>query len=230
MPQAATSTTSSTRRWPESAPWSSSAQAWTPGPAASPAVHRSRRLEVDLPVNTERKTSRRGARAWRGAAHRSTWYPSTSNVTTSPPSSSRPATAPPTQTFFVMEGVTQYLTEDGAARHVRVPPWRRNGQQARVHLRPCRISSTATTCTAPQLLYKRFRQRQQLWKFGLDPDHVAAFVGEYGWQARRAGGRRLLHTALHQADRTQSVRNRSRARCLLHQHAQISMTVGTIIG
>jgi O-methyltransferase involved in polyketide biosynthesis len=32
------------------------------------------------------------------------------------------------------------------------------------------------------LLYKRFRQRQQVWKFGLDPGAVEAFVGEYGWR------------------------------------------------
>ena len=32
------------------------------------------------------------------------------------------------------------------------------------------------------LLYKRFRQRQQLWKFGLDPDEVAGFVDQYGWK------------------------------------------------
>ena len=32
------------------------------------------------------------------------------------------------------------------------------------------------------VLYKRFRQWQQIWKFGLDSDEVAAFVGQYGWQ------------------------------------------------
>jgi O-methyltransferase involved in polyketide biosynthesis len=32
------------------------------------------------------------------------------------------------------------------------------------------------------LLHKRFRQRQQVWKFGLDPGAVEAFVGEYGWR------------------------------------------------
>ena len=28
------------------------------------------------------------------------------------------------------------------------------------------------------LLYKRLRQRQQVWKFGLDPDDVADFVAD----------------------------------------------------
>ena len=38
------------------------------------------------------------------------------------------------------------------------------------------------------MLYKRFRQRQQVWKFGLDPDEVAAFVGEYGWRLVEQAG------------------------------------------
>jgi O-methyltransferase involved in polyketide biosynthesis len=33
-----------------------------------------------------------------------------------------------------------------------------------------------------KILYKRFRQRQQLWKFGVDPGAIEAFVGEYGWR------------------------------------------------
>ncbi len=37
-------------------------------------------------------------------------------------------------------------------------------------------------------LYKRFRQRRQVWRFGLDPDEVAAFIGEYGWQLLEQAG------------------------------------------
>ena len=29
--------------------------------------------------------------------------------------------------------------------------------------------------------YRRFREKQQVWKFGLKPDEVAGFIAEYGW-------------------------------------------------
>ena len=38
------------------------------------------------------------------------------------------------------------------------------------------------------LLYKRFRQRAQLWKFGLNPDEVAEFVDQYGWKLVEQAG------------------------------------------
>jgi O-methyltransferase involved in polyketide biosynthesis len=38
------------------------------------------------------------------------------------------------------------------------------------------------------ILYKRFRQRQQVWRFGLDPDEVSAFLAEYGWRLVEQAG------------------------------------------
>ena len=38
------------------------------------------------------------------------------------------------------------------------------------------------------VLYKRFRQRRQVWKFGFDPDDVAAFVADYGWRLVEQAG------------------------------------------
>jgi O-methyltransferase involved in polyketide biosynthesis len=38
------------------------------------------------------------------------------------------------------------------------------------------------------ILYERFRQRQQVWRFGLDPEQVSAFVAEYGWQLVEQAG------------------------------------------
>ena len=51
------------------------------------------------------------------------------------------------------------------------------------------------------ILYKRFRQRQQVWRFGLDPDEVSEFVGRIRLAARRTGGAGLLLAQLHSADR-----------------------------
>jgi len=47
------------------------------------------------------------------------------------------------------------------------------------------------------MLYKRFRQRQQVWCFGLDPDEVSKFVGRIRLAARRAGRARLFLAQLH---------------------------------
>jgi O-methyltransferase involved in polyketide biosynthesis len=33
-----------------------------------------------------------------------------------------------------------------------------------------------------QRLYHRFRQRQQLWRFGLQPEEVASFLDGHGWR------------------------------------------------
>jgi O-methyltransferase involved in polyketide biosynthesis len=43
-------------------------------------------------------------------------------------------------------------------------------------------------------LYRNVRQRRQLWHFGLQPDEVAAFLGEYGWRLiEQAGPDELVH-------------------------------------
>ena len=54
------------------------------------------------------------------------------------------------------------------------------------------------------ILYKRFRQRQQVWRFGLDPDDVSAFVAEYGWRLVEQAGPDYFLRQLHSADRPQS--------------------------
>jgi O-methyltransferase involved in polyketide biosynthesis len=41
-------------------------------------------------------------------------------------------------------------------------------------------------------LYRRFRQRQQLWQFGLAPQGVAAFLAGHGWQLAEQAGPDLI--------------------------------------
>lgn len=91
------------------------------------------------------------------------------------------------RTFFVLEGVTQYLTEDsvrgtfdflrGAAADSRL---------VFTYIRKDFIEGV--NMYDATILYKRFRQRKQLWKFGLDPGDVAAFVGQYGWRLVEQAG------------------------------------------
>ena len=64
----------------------------------------------------------------------------------------------------------------------------RAGQPAGLHLRPAGLHRRGEHVRRRQSLYKRFRQRQQVWQFGLDPDEVADFVAEYGWRLIEQAG------------------------------------------
>ena len=70
------------------------------------------------------------------------------------------------RTFFVWEGVTQYLTEDA----VRTTLAALQGAPAGSRLVFTYVRSDfidGTNMYGAKVLYKRFRQRQQVWKFGL---------------------------------------------------------------
>lgn len=85
------------------------------------------------------------------------------------------------RTFFIWEGVTQYLTEDAVRATLTALQGAPAGSRlVFTYIRKDFIDGSNMYGAA--LLYKRFRQRQQIWKFGLDPDDVAGFVGQYGWR------------------------------------------------
>jgi methyltransferase (TIGR00027 family) len=90
-------------------------------------------------------------------------------------------------TFFIWEGVTQYLTEDGVRATLgalrAAPP---GSRLVFTYVRRDFIAGVNMYDAA--MLYKRFRQRQQVWCFGLDPDEVSEFVAEYGWRLVEQAG------------------------------------------
>jgi methyltransferase (TIGR00027 family) len=91
------------------------------------------------------------------------------------------------RTFFVWEGVTQYLTEDA----VRTTLAALQGAPAGSRLVFTYVRSDfidGTNMYDAAVLYKRFRQRQQVWKFGLQPDEIDEFVGSYGWRLVEQAG------------------------------------------
>jgi methyltransferase (TIGR00027 family) len=85
------------------------------------------------------------------------------------------------RTFFIWEGVTQYLTE-AAVRSTLTALHGAPAESRLLFTYVRRDFIDGSNMYGAALLYKRFRQRQQLWKFGLDPDDVADFVGQYGWR------------------------------------------------
>jgi methyltransferase (TIGR00027 family) len=91
------------------------------------------------------------------------------------------------RTFFVWEGVTQYLTEDAVRTTLAAVQAAPTGSRlVFTYVREDFIDGR--NMYDAQVLYRRFRQRQQVWKFGLDPEDVAAFVADYDWQLIEQAG------------------------------------------
>lgn len=91
------------------------------------------------------------------------------------------------RTFFIWEAVTQYLTE-GAVRATfsflaNAPS---GSRLVFTYVRQDFLDGINLYGAEP--IYKRFRLKQQLWRFGMAPERVAAFVGEYGWNEREQLG------------------------------------------
>ena len=94
---------------------------------------------------------------------------------------------PDVRTFFIWEGVTQYLTED-AVRATLGALQAAPGGSRLVFTYVRRDFIDGVNMYDAAILYKRFRQRQQVWRFGLDPDEVSEFVAEYGWRLVEQAG------------------------------------------
>ena len=91
------------------------------------------------------------------------------------------------RTFFIWEGVTQYLTEDAVRATLAALQAAPTGSRLTfTYVRRDFIDGTNMYDAA--ILYKRFRQRQQVWLFGLDPETVSDFVAEYGWRLVEQAG------------------------------------------
>jgi methyltransferase (TIGR00027 family) len=95
---------------------------------------------------------------------------------------------PDTRTFFIWEGVTQYLTED-AVRATLGALQASPGGSRLVFTYVRKDFIDGVNMYDATILYKRFRKRQQVWRFGLEPDQVSEFVAEYGWRLVEQAGR-----------------------------------------
>jgi methyltransferase (TIGR00027 family) len=98
------------------------------------------------------------------------------------------------RTFFIWEGVTQYLTEDAVrATLAGLCDAPTGSRLVFTYVRKDFIDGVNTYDA--EILYKRFRKRRQIWHFGLDPDALAEFIAEYGWRlVEQAGPDQHLRT------------------------------------
>jgi methyltransferase (TIGR00027 family) len=89
--------------------------------------------------------------------------------------------------FFICEGVTQYLTEGGVRRTLEGLRAAAPGSRfVFTYVRRDFIDGTNRYGT--RTLYRNTRRRHRLWQFGLQPDEVAGFIGDYGWRLVEQAG------------------------------------------
>jgi methyltransferase (TIGR00027 family) len=91
------------------------------------------------------------------------------------------------RTFFVWEGVTQYLTENAVRATFGYLRTAAPGSRL-VFTYVRRDFIEGTNMYGAKSAYRRFREKQQIWHFGLHPDEVSAFVAEYGWRLVEQAG------------------------------------------
>jgi len=89
--------------------------------------------------------------------------------------------------FFICEGVTQYLTEDGVRRTLEGLRAAAPGSRL-VFTYVRRDFIDGSNRYGTRTLYRNTRQRHQLWHFGLQTDEVAGFIAEYGWRLVEQAG------------------------------------------
>jgi methyltransferase (TIGR00027 family) len=89
--------------------------------------------------------------------------------------------------FFIWEGVTQYLTDDAVRSTLEslkgVAP---SSRLAFTFVR--RDFIDGENLYGAKSLYRRERERQQLWHFGLLPEDVPDFLAPYGWRIVEQAG------------------------------------------
>ncbi len=143
-------------------------------------------FEVDLPVNIARKraTVRRVFGAPPASVHLvPVDFESDDLATVLPRHGYRVAD----RTFFIWEGVTQYLTADAVRAMFDFLAHAAPGSRlVFTYVREDFIDGR--NLYGSPVLYRRTRQRSQLWHFGLMPDDVPAFLANYGWQVIEQAG------------------------------------------
>jgi methyltransferase (TIGR00027 family) len=98
---------------------------------------------------------------------------------------------PESRTFIVWEAVTQYLTPE--AVHATLERLRRVASGSRLVFTYVRKDFIdGINRYGAEALYRRFRQRQQLWEFGIPPAEVAMFLTGHGWRLIEQAGPDLL--------------------------------------
>jgi methyltransferase (TIGR00027 family) len=85
------------------------------------------------------------------------------------------------KSFFVWEAVTQYLGEDGIQNTMRSLSQAKVGSRL-VFTYILKDFIDGKARYGLDTLYETYRVEKPLWRFGLEPDHVATFLEQYAWK------------------------------------------------
>jgi methyltransferase (TIGR00027 family) len=85
------------------------------------------------------------------------------------------------KTFFIWEGVTQYLTEAGIRATFDFLATAPEGSRLAFTYTP-KDFIDGEVLYGQEYLYKKMLLKDKLWLFGFDPGKVDDFLGEYGWR------------------------------------------------
>jgi methyltransferase (TIGR00027 family) len=96
------------------------------------------------------------------------------------------------RTFFIWEGVTQYLSEAGVRATFDLLAGAPAGSRLAFTYTP-KDFIDGEVLYGQDYLHRRMLVRDRLWLFGLDPNGVDDFVGEYGWRVTEHLGYDELH-------------------------------------
>ena len=89
--------------------------------------------------------------------------------------------SPEMKTFFIWEGVTQYVTESGIRATFQFLARAAPGSRLVFTYTP-KDFIDGGNFYGQEYLYKQMLVRDQIWLFGIDPVEVEGFIGEYGWR------------------------------------------------
>lgn len=88
---------------------------------------------------------------------------------------------PGRKVFFIMEGVSQYVTEAAVRQALEVT--RSAGPGSRLAFTYIRRGFLeGRELYDLEVLYRQTRMRKSIWRFGLNPEDVAGFLDDYGWR------------------------------------------------
>jgi methyltransferase (TIGR00027 family) len=95
------------------------------------------------------------------------------------------------KTFFIWEGVTQYVSEVGIGATFEYLAKASAGSRLVFTYTP-KDFIDGENFHGQRYLYEKMLIKDRIWLFGIDPQKVDELLGEYGWQVREHVGYRAL--------------------------------------
>jgi methyltransferase (TIGR00027 family) len=147
-----------------------------------PAIERLPTWEVDQPKNIGSKRAR----------IEKLFQPAPQHVTLVPIDFDRQELAavlaehgysPARKAFFIWEGVTQYVSEQGSRATFEYLAKTPSGSRL-VFTYTAKDFIDGENFYGQEYLYNKMLVKDKIWLFGIDPSKVDGLLGEYGWQVR----------------------------------------------